>query len=76
MVVHFVGAVEFTDCIFAEWGDPTLNEGPGYDTKSDYDAPVTLELWRMRRTPSGSLLPGVVAPDTIISMGQIELFEF
>ena len=37
-----------------------------------------LELWGMRRTsplPSltGPLRPGVVAPDRVLSMGQIEL---
>ena len=37
-----------------------------------------LELWGMRCTPSlpllpGPLWPGVVAPDRVLSMGQIEL---
>ena len=37
-----------------------------------------LELWVMRSTPSLPLLPGpvwseVVAPDRVLSMGQIEL---
>ena len=37
-----------------------------------------LELWGMRSTPSlpshpGRLWPGVVAPNWVISMGQIEL---
>ena len=37
-----------------------------------------LELWGMRSTPSlpsfpGPLWPGVVVPDRILSMGQIEL---
>ena len=37
-----------------------------------------LELWRMWSTPSlpslpGPLLPGVVAPDWVLPMGQIEL---
>ena len=37
-----------------------------------------LELWGMRNTPSlpslpGSTWPGVVAPDRVLSMGQIEL---
>ena len=50
-----------------------------YDTKqSDYGAPVMLRLWGMRSTPSspslpGLLLPTVVAPDRVLSMGQIEL---
>ena len=38
-----------------------------------------LELWGMRSTPSSPLLPdslwpGVVAPDRVLSMGEIELF--
>ena len=37
-----------------------------------------LELWRMQSTPSlpslpGPLWPGVVVPDRVKSMGQIEL---
>ena len=37
-----------------------------------------LELWVMQSTPSlpsllGPLCPGVVAPDRVLSMGQIEL---
>ena len=36
-----------------------------------------LELWRIRNTPSlpslpGPLGPGVVAPEMVLSMGQIE----
>ena len=52
---------------------------PGYDTKQpDVEAPVMLELWRMRSIallPSlpGPLRPGVVAPDWDLSMGRIEL---
>ena len=50
-----------------------------YDTKqSDCEVPVMLEFWGMRSTPSmsslpGSLCPGVVAPDRVLSMCQIEL---
>ena len=50
-----------------------------YDTKqSDGEVSVMLELWGMRSTlllPSlpGSLWPGVVAPDIVLSMGQTEL---
>ena len=50
---------------------------PGYDIKpSDGEAPV-LELWGIWSTPSlplfpYSLWPGVVAPDRILSMGQVE----
>ena len=51
----------------------------GYDTKqSDGEAPVMLELWVMLSTPSlpsltALLWLGVGAPDTILSMGQIEI---
>ena len=39
-----------------------------------------LELWGIRSTPSlpllsGPLWPGVVMPDRVPSMGQIELFD-
>ena len=51
---------------------------PGYNAQpSDGETPV-LELWGMCSTPSlpffpSPLWPGVVAPDRILSMGQIEL---
>ena len=32
-----------------------------------------LELWGMQSTSSGSLNPGVVAPDRLLSLDQIEL---
>ena len=39
-----------------------------------------LELWGMRSTPllpllPGPLWPGVVAPDRVLSIGQIECFD-
>ena len=52
---------------------------PEWDTKqSDAKFPVMLELWRMRSIPSLPSVPGplwnrVVAPDSVISIGQIEL---
>ena len=55
------------------------SECPGYDTKqSDGQVPVMLELWEMQSTRSlpllpGSLWPWVVAPDRVLSMGQMEL---
>ena len=57
---------------------PSSNECPGYDIKSDGEVPVVLELWGSRSIPSlqllpGPLWPGVVAPDRVLSMGQIEL---
>ena len=57
------------------------NVCPGYDTKqSDAEASIMLEFWGMQSTPSlpslpGPLWPGVVAPDKVLSMGQIELFN-
>ena len=50
-----------------------------FDTKqSDQEVPYMLELWGMRSIPSLPLLPGplwprVVAPDRVLSLGQIEL---
>ena len=60
---------------------PFPNECPGYDTKQyDGEAAVMLEIWGAGCTPSLLLLPsplwpGVVAPDRILSMGQIKLFD-
>ena len=57
------------------------NQCPEYDIKqSDGKVPVMLELWGMQSTPSLLLLPvplwpGVVAPDKVLSMRQIELFD-
>ena len=72
-------AIEYTDFISAE-GYDSPNEFPIYDTKqSDSEAPA-LELWGMCSTPSLPLLlsqlwPRVVAPDSVLIMGQIELFD-
>ena len=72
------GAAKYTDCISAEeYNSP--NECRGYDTKqSDAEASVMLDLWGMQSTPSlplllGPLWPRVIAPDRVLSMGQIEL---
>ena len=60
-------------------GVKPCNKCPGYDTKqSNGDVPVMLELWGMRSISSlpslpGPLQSGVVAPDKVLSMGQIEL---
>ena len=73
------GVVEYTDCFSAEGYDhPIHSECPEYDTKSDGEVPVILEHWGMWSTlfmPSlpGLLWPGVVAPDRVLCMGQIEL---
>ena len=52
-----------------------------YDTKqSDGEVSVILELWGMQNNPSlpslsGPLRSRVVAPDRVLPMGQIELFD-
>ena len=72
------GAVECTECFSAERYDHP-NECPGYDTKqSDDEVRVILGLSGMLSTSSlpllsGRLWPGVVAPDWVLSMGQIKL---
>ena len=79
LIAHLTGAVEYTDCISPEELD-FPNECPENDIKqSDGEAPV-LELWGMRSTSSlpsflGPPWPGVVAPDRVLSMDQIELFD-
>ena len=72
------GAPEYIDCISAGVYIPS-KDSSGYDTKqSDAKASVILEPWGMRGTPSclsfpGLLWHGVLAPDRIPSMGQLEL---
>ena len=62
-------------CFSAE-GD---NECSEYVIKqSDGEVPVMLELWGVQCTPTllslqGLLWTGVIAPDRVLSMGQIEL---
>ena len=72
-------AAEYTDYISAEgWVSP--NRCPGYDiNQSDAEAPV-LKFWGMQSTSSLPLLPSplwprVVAPDRVLSMAQIELYD-
>ena len=58
---------------------PSHNECSGYETRQcDGEAPLILELWGMWSTPllpslPGPLWPGVVAPERVLFMGQIEL---
>ena len=58
---------------------PLPNECPWYGTKrSDGEVLVMPELWGMRSTPSLPSLPcllwlGIVVPDRVLSMDQIEL---
>ena len=60
---------------------PHPSEGPRNDPKqSDGEALVMLELWRVRSTPllpslPGPLLSGVVAPDKVLLIGQMQLFD-
>ena len=71
---QLVGDAKYTDYISTEVSD-SPNKYPWYDIKqSDAVAPVMLELWGMRSTPSlpslpGPLWPGVVALDRVESMG-------
>ena len=57
---------------------PHSNDCSGYDTEqSDGEVPVMMEIWGVRSTPllplhPGPLWPGVVAPDRVLSRGQIE----
>ena len=80
ILAQSAGVVEYTACIYAE-GLDCPNDCPRYDTKpSDGEVTVKLEVWGMRSTPSLLLLQcplwsGVVAPDRVPSMGQIELFD-
>ena len=81
--IGYCSVVEYADCISADRvrNPCPPNECLGYDTKqSDGGAPVILELWEMQSTPSLPLLPGpfgprMVAPDRILSMGQIDQFD-
>ena len=72
---QLAGTVEYTDCVSCREVRPLPNKYSGYDTKqSDNKATVMLELWGMRSTPllpsfPGSLWPGVIAPDRVLSIG-------
>ena len=74
-IVELAGAVEYIDCIFTEGQDITY-KCPWYDIKqSDGEVPVMLGLWRMWSTTSlssSSLWFSVEAPDSVLSMRQIE----
>ena len=58
---------------------PPCNDCSGYHTKqSDGEVSVMLGLWGMQTTLSSPSLPdppwpGVVAPDIVLPMGQIEI---
>ena len=78
MLAWSAGAAEYTDCTSAEGYDYS-NKSPNYGTKqADDEAQVMLVLLGMHSTPSlpslsGTLLPGEVALDRALSMGQIKL---
>ena len=58
---------------------PHSSKCPWHDNKQSHgEIPVMLELWGIRSTPSllslpVPLCPGVVEPDRVLPMGQIEL---
>ena len=60
---------------------PPPNESTGYDIKqSDGEASVMLDFGAMWNIPPLPLLPGplwprVIAPDRVLSVGQIQLFD-
>ena len=70
-MAQLAGAAEYTD------RSDSSNECSGYDTKQfDGEASVMLKLWGMQSVTSlSSLWLGVVAPDRVLSMGQIDLFD-
>ena len=71
-VAQSAKAVDYTECISAEGYDLPTNECSGYDIKQfDGEAPG------MQSTSSlpGSLWAGVVAPDRVLSMAQVEQFD-
>ena len=57
-MAQLTGAIEYTDCFFAEQGDPLPHECTGYDAKqSDVEVLVMLELCGMQSKPSLLSLP-------------------
>ena len=58
---------------------PATNECPWYDIKqSDGEALVMMDIWGIQNIPSlssfaGQLWLGVVEPDLVLPMGQLEL---
>ena len=64
-----------------EYPPPAHNECPGDDIKKpDSEPPVMLELYGIRSTPwlpslPDPLWPGMVAPERVRAIDQIELFD-
>ena len=57
---------------------PTPNEFPGYDTKQlNGEALVIWKLWEIQSTLFIAIAPRStpIAPDRVLSMGQIELYD-
>ena len=59
---------------------PPPNECPGYDIKQSDDKAPSSDIWEVSSSPSlqllpGPLSPGVVAPNRVLSMGQIKLLD-
>ena len=79
---QFPGSVEYTDFVSAEWVRPlSPNECPRYDIKqSDDEAPALEFGGNVGVSLHCHFLPdlltsGVVAPDRVLSIDQIELFD-
>ena len=80
LTTQLAGTVKYTHCISTKGNTPPPKKCPGYDTKqSDGQVPIILELWGMQSTLfsllPGPLWSGVVSPDRVLSIGQIELFD-
>ena len=77
-MVLSAGAIEYIDFISAEGKTPPREESPENSIKSsDGEAPVMPELWGMQKNLllpllPGSLETGLVVPERVSSMGQIE----
>ena len=82
--VYHVPASPTVSCMSAgadEGSDSRHHKCSGYGTKqSEAETPIMLELWGLWSTISlpslpSPLWPGVVVPDRVLSLGQIELFD-
>ena len=79
-MTKLAGAIEYTDCISAERGKtPQWVSWIWHETISWWGS-SNAGLWGMQCAPSlpsllGPLWPKVVAPDRLLFMGQIKLFN-
>ena len=70
-IAQSAGTVEYTDYYLCKGVRPLPYECPDYDTKqSDGDVGA---MGNALLSLSGPLCPGVIAPDSVLSTGQIEL---